>query len=121
MDFQQQTIERAERAIRLGAILPAGLVPMAERSVAAAELAGRSGLQLGYTRQALSAAAVEAELMWLFKVGVVRREVDGQGITDRFRLTPLGAQVLVRLKDTHSLAPLTLVDAWHNQFTRWLS
>jgi hypothetical protein len=32
--------------------------------------------------------------MWLIQLGMVRREVDGQGITDSFRLTPLGKQIL---------------------------
>jgi hypothetical protein len=38
--------------------------------------------------------------MWLISVGLLRREVDGQGITDSFRLTPLGRQ---------------LVEKWENQ------
>ena len=29
-------------------------------------------------------------------VGIVRREVDGQGLTDSFRLTPIGRQVIER-------------------------
>ncbi len=34
------------------------------------------------------------DLRWLISVGVLRREVDGQGLTSRFRLTPLGRQLL---------------------------
>jgi hypothetical protein len=30
----------------------------------------------------------------LIQLGVLRREVDGQGLTERVRLTPLGRQVL---------------------------
>lgn len=37
---------------------------------------------------------LEDELRWLITVGVLRREVDGQGLTSRFRLTPLGRQLL---------------------------
>ena len=37
---------------------------------------------------------LENELRWLITVGVLRREVDGQGLTSRFRLTPLGRQLL---------------------------
>ena len=40
------------------------------------------------------AEALEDELRWLITVGVLRREVDGQGLTSRFRLTPLGRQLL---------------------------
>ncbi len=38
----------------------------------------------------------EAHFNWLIRLGVVRREVDGQGLTERVRLTPLGRQVLGR-------------------------
>jgi len=39
-------------------------------------------------------AQLEDDLRWLIAVGVLRREVDGQGLTNRFRLTPLGRQLL---------------------------
>ena len=41
-----------------------------------------------------SAEALEDDLRWLITVGVLRREVDGQGLTSRFRLTPLGRHLL---------------------------
>ncbi|MCS6813633.1 MAG: hypothetical protein NZ772_08705 [Cyanobacteria bacterium] len=28
--------------------------------------------------------------LWLIQIGILRREVDRQGLTDSFRLTPLG-------------------------------
>ena len=37
---------------------------------------------------------LERDLIWLITVGVLRREVDGQGLTSRFRLTPLGRDLL---------------------------
>lgn len=37
---------------------------------------------------------LERDLLWLIAVGVLRREVDGQGLTSRFRLTPLGRDLL---------------------------
>ncbi|MFL0730951.1 MAG: Npun_F0494 family protein [Prochlorococcus sp.] len=40
------------------------------------------------------ADAIEAAFRWLITVGVLRREVDGQGLTARIRLTPLGRQLL---------------------------
>ncbi|BAC90854.1 Npun_F0494 family protein [Gloeobacter violaceus] len=120
MDLDLQTVERAVRAVRLGAIGAAGLASMAERSLAVAEFAGEHARAGGLTRQTLSERAAEDELMWLFRVGVVRREVDGQGITDRFRLTPLGNRVLteVRRADLPALSPLDQVG---NLLTRWLS
>ena len=43
-----------------------------------------------------SAEALEDDLRWLITVGVLRREVDGQGLTARVRLTPMGNQLLKR-------------------------
>lgn len=36
----------------------------------------------------------EAHFRWMIKIGILRREVDGQGLTDRVRLTPLGLKVV---------------------------
>ena len=41
-----------------------------------------------------SSEGVEAAFRWLIKIGVLRREVDGQGLTSRVRLTPLARQIL---------------------------
>ena len=37
---------------------------------------------------------VEAAFRALIRIGVLRREVDGQGLTEKIRLTPLGGHVL---------------------------
>ncbi len=44
----------------------------------------------------LSSDRAEDHFLWLIRLGVLRREVDGQGLTERVRLTPLGRQVLRR-------------------------
>ena len=59
-------------------------------------IAEDSGALKGYTQQPLSEVAAESGLMWLAEVGILRREVDGQGLTDSFRLTPLGREVVER-------------------------
>ena len=41
-----------------------------------------------------STSSVEAAFRWLIAIGVLRREVDGQGLTSKIRLTPLGRQIL---------------------------
>ena len=41
-----------------------------------------------------SAQEVENVFIWLVKIGLVRREVDGQGLTSRIRLTPLGRNLI---------------------------
>ncbi|MFM7513455.1 MAG: Npun_F0494 family protein, partial [Cyanobium sp.] len=37
---------------------------------------------------------IEAHWIWLIQLGVLRREVDGQGLTERVRLTPMGRTLL---------------------------
>ncbi len=41
-----------------------------------------------------NADEVENEFRWLIVIGVLRREVDGQGLTSRIRLTPLGREII---------------------------
>lgn len=42
----------------------------------------------------VSADRAEAHFRWLIRLGVLRREVDGQGLTERVRLTPMGRRIL---------------------------
>jgi len=39
-------------------------------------------------------SSIEAAFRWLIIIGILRREVDGQGLTSSIRLTPLGRQML---------------------------
>lgn len=45
-------------------------------------------------RRRLGSRRCEDHFIWLIQLGVLRREVDGQGLTERVRLTPLGREVL---------------------------
>ena len=61
--------------------------------------------------------------MWLIRVGILRREVDGQGITDSFRLTPLGRNIVNRWQSqTGEIPKATFFDRisnlWH-RITNW--
>lgn len=53
---------------------------------------GRGGEVLLFSP--LSSGRAESLLIRLIRLGVLRREVDGQGLTERVRLTPLGREVL---------------------------
>ena len=41
-----------------------------------------------------SSSFIENEFLKLIKIGVLRREVDGQGLTSKVRVTPIGRKVL---------------------------
>ena len=50
--------------------------------------------QVKESRWFKSSYSVEATFRWLITIGILRREVDGQGLTSRVRLTPLGRKIL---------------------------
>lgn len=81
---------RAVRAIRCSAITPALLHYLYDNSLDSAAIRSFPGA----LRRPLSVLAIENAMMWLLQVGVIRREVDGQGLTSRFRVTALGRQAL---------------------------
>lgn len=89
-------------------------------SVSVPTIAENSGAIKGYTQQPLSEVATESELMWLVSVGILRREVDGQGLTDSFRLTPLGREVVARWQSRGCPDQrANLLDYVKNALVRW--
>ena len=46
-----------------------------------------------------SSLFIENEFLKLFKIGILRREFDGQGHTSKVRITPMGRQVLENNSD----------------------
>ncbi|MGC1309461.1 MAG: Npun_F0494 family protein [Phormidesmis sp.] len=96
MQYSPEAIRRAERALRCSPFYLKLLAEMRSQSVGVLTIAEDSGMLKGYTQQPLSELATESGLMWLVEVGILRREVDGQGLTDSFRLTPLGRQLVER-------------------------
>ncbi len=121
MQYSPKALRRAERAVRCSPFYPRLLTEMRLTSVSVPTIAENSGAIKGYTQQPLSEVATESGLMWLAEVGILRREVDGQGLTDSFRLTPLGRQVVERWQfrgcpDQRA----SLVDYIKNGIIRWL-
>lgn len=54
--------------------------------------------------------ALEDDLRWLISVGVLRREVDGQGLTSRFRLTPWVASFWMKILQSCSVRSQCWID-----------
>jgi hypothetical protein len=94
---------------------------MVHQSVPLSAIAGTAGLQNQYTCQAISEMAAENELLWLIQVGLLRREVDGQGLTNSFRVTPLGRQLVQNWQDGgQQTKPVpSLSDRLYNTWSRW--
>ena len=90
--------------------------------MALSAITGKPGVQQQYTRYQLPELLAENDLLWLIQVGVLRREVDGQGLTDSFRLTPLGRQLVEiwQNQGKSEIDPPQWSDRLLNTFNRWL-
>jgi hypothetical protein len=110
ISYSAKTLDRAELALRC-APFNLSLFP---------KLAGKVGIDAGYTRRSLSELDVESATNWLIQVGMLRREVDGQGLTDSFRLTPLGLTLIEKWeKSGATLPPASILDRVANFVTHW--
>ncbi len=86
-------LRRAARSLSCLPFRRAFYEEVAERPLASGELCRRPDRGRFWFRP-LGPERAEAHFLWLIRLGVLRREVDGQGLTDRIRLTPLGRSVL---------------------------
>ena len=118
LSYTNQTVKRAERSLICSPFNLELFATMTSLSVPLKAIAGKSGLQQGYTKRPLSELVAESALLWLIQVGLLRREVDGQGITDSFRLTPLGRQLLEQHQGS-SLPDPSWLDHFYNFLSRW--
>lgn len=122
-NYTQSTIDRATRALICSRFKLKLFQAMRNQSVPLSMLAGVTGVEAGYTQKALTESQAEARLLWLIQVGLLRREVDGQGLTDSFRLTPLGRQIVVKYESLTNALPqpdaIALVFNWLNRWLKW--
>jgi hypothetical protein len=119
--YNAATLARAERAVRCTPFRLALFTTMRRQSVDLRTIAGQAGIQHGYVKQVLSESIAETLLLWLIQVGVLRREVDGQGLTNSFRLTPLGHQLVEQWQQQgNELPAATQRDRLYNFLSRWL-
>ena len=121
--FPSKTVKRGERALVCSPFNLILFITMINTSVDLKDISLNRGLTKDYTVKAITENKVEQELMWLIKVGILRREVDGQGITDSFRLTPLGRNIVNRWQsETGEIPKATFFDRvinfWH-RITNW--
>ena len=122
INYPDATITRAERALCCSPFRVTLFAAMLEQSVSLLSIPGAGGLEKGYTSRLLTEAAVESYLLWLIKVGILRREVDGQGITDSFRLTPLGRKLIEKWQPQGDFFPTpTFWQRFFNTLQRWFS
>ncbi len=120
LTYPDATIKRADRAWRCAPFRIDLFKAMLSQSIPLQTIAGEAGVKASYTENPISEARAESYLMWLIKVGILRREVDGQGITDSFRLTPLG-RILLDKWQGQAIPKPSLWEKIANSLNRWLS
>jgi hypothetical protein len=121
ISYPAKTIDRADLALRCAPFHLALFAKMRWESVSVPKLAGDLGVKSGYTRYPLSELSVETATGWLIKVGMLRREVDGQGLTDSFRLTPLGLELIEKWESAGGVLPqVGLFDRINNWRAKWI-
>ncbi|WP_009632202.1 Npun_F0494 family protein [Synechocystis sp. PCC 7509] len=118
LTYSPKTIARAKRGLFCSPFKIHLLAKMRHQSVPINAIASNLGVENGYTRHAVSELAADNALGWLIQVGVLRREVDGQGITDSFRLTPLGSQLVEQYANS-DWQP-SIGEVFYNGLNQWL-
>lgn len=121
MQYPLETLQRAKRAMHCSPFQMNLFAAMRFQSIALHEIAGQAGTQRQYTRHPVPELAAENALIWFIQVGVLRREVDGQGLTDSFRLTPLGRHLVEQWqREEKTWGSASLQDQLLNACRRWL-
>lgn len=119
--YEPKTITRAKKALSCSPFRLKLFKDMRNQSVPIAKITGMTGVEIGYATQGYSEARTEDKLVWLINVGLLRREVDGQGLTDSFRLTPLGREIVGEWEREQNIIPAaSLGDRISNWLNRWL-
>lgn len=88
-----RSLARAASALRCLPFRRAFYERLGQQAMASAELCALPDWQR-YCFAPMGPARAEDHFIWLIRLGVLRREVDGQGLTERVRLTPMGRQLL---------------------------
>ncbi len=123
LEYPTKTVKRAEIALSCSPFYLKLFKQMRNQSVPISAIAAQQGVEKGYAKKVFSEADAEDRLVWLIKVGLLRREVDGQGLTDSFRLTPLGRQIVAKWEKQGDRIPkpslIARISNWLNRWLQW--
>jgi hypothetical protein len=109
---EQRALQRAGQSLRCLPFRRAFYDQLEARALSSSEFGGLTEWSR-YSRRPLGSSRAEDHFIWLIQLGVLRREVDGQGLTERVRLTPLGRQVLASLgQEIRPAGPLLQLRHW---------
>jgi len=109
---EQRALKRARQAVRCLPFALAFYEALDLQALSSAQIAAHPDRRQ-FSRRPLSANRTEDLLIWLIQLGVLRREVDGQGLTERVRLTPMGRATIAPWDAAIPAAsPLTRLGHW---------
>jgi hypothetical protein len=112
-----RSLERAAQAMRCLPLQRRFYALVDQQAIGSQELSQHRDVS-ALCRRPLGWEQLEDQFIWLIQLGVLRREVDGQGLTQRVRLTPMGRQLLQRWPQAiPSAGPLTRL--LHGLRRRW--
>ena len=117
-EYNTRTVQRAKTALSCSPFRLQLFQDMRNQSVPIASIAEATGIERGYIKEAMSESRIEDKLVWLINVGLLRREVDGQGLTDSFRLTPLGRKIIGEWERSPGAIPAVTAS---NRLSHWLN
>ena len=120
IDYPQATITRATKALFCSPFKLNLFTQMQKQGISLQIIAGEPGIKNNYVTKNLTENQAESYLVWLINVGLLRREVDGQGLTDSFRLTPLGRQLIAQWQTKGNFPQPSVQDRLYNFINRWL-
>ncbi len=118
--YNLKTLNRAARALSCSPFTLKLFTAMRNQSVPLSIIASAQGRDNQYTQKAIAENKAESYLIWLINTGLLRREVDGQGLTDSFRLTPLGREIISHWEINNQIPQSSWWDQIRNWFSRWL-
>ena len=113
-EYEPHILQRAEIALRCASFTVKLFADMATQGVNLRAIAGDEGFKNQYLTSPINLIITENSLLWLIQVGILRREVDGQGITDSFRLTPMGHLLLNKWRSQSRFSAASLSDRFQN-------
>ncbi len=91
--IEQIAIHRAERSIACLPFKKGFYEEVDKNSLSAEELCRKKNWEeLVFAK--FGPERAEKHFHWMIRLGILRREVDGQGLTSRIRLTPMGRKVI---------------------------
>lgn len=93
-DPQQISILRAERSITCLPFKKAFYEEIDKNPLSAAELFSKENWEQ-LLLVPIGPERAEKYFLWMIRLGILRREVDGQGLTSRIRLTPMGRKIIL--------------------------